>query len=398
MTHQLWLPSLNPRNNLDDVLITARDREADNMAEPNRLHIKRKITDDAPDFLILESDSQATSQVRYVKKQKSREAADGQQEAKFAQPLQSTIPIRDKQTDRKKRVFHLKPEVPRVTGKRKVGEEGIATFVEEQQLQKRSRQNGVANVDGEAQYGSSMEAVPQQDTVMSSPSTQYKRPGRGSAIRAAPTSHVGPETDAERRQVEALAEYMHEASLQEIQRELQPKPVPTPKLSGARSREIHKQRTAAHDYGMSRDVDMESEDDYVYETYILAPTTDLETTSVDMLNDLGNVGYLIIKEEDQSLWETYREDDQGDVDWHSDDEDENAEDYYGADYPEDEVASDDDFDRNPYNYRGNASGDEEWDEDTGTYSDDQYDRVMNPFKLSTPQRFTKASGNGYESD
>jgi hypothetical protein len=368
------------------------------MAEPNKLHIKRKITDDAPDFLILENDSQATSQVRYVKKQKSRETPDGQQEAKFAQPLQSTIPIRDKQTDRKKRVFHLKPEVPRVTGKRKVGEEGIATFVEEQQLQKRSRQSDVANVDGEAQYGSPMKAVSQQDAVMSSPSTQYKRPGRGSAVRAVPNTRVRPETEAERRQVEALAEYMHEASLQELQRELRPKPVPTPKLSGARSREIHKQRTAAHGYGMSQDVDMESEDDYVYETYILAPTTDLETTSVDMLNDLGNVGYLIIKEEDQSLWETYREDDQGDVDWHSDDEDENAEDYYGADYPEDEVASDDEFDRNPYDYRGNASGDEEWDEDTGTYSDDQYDRVMNPFKHSTPQRFTDASHNGYESD
>lgn len=41
-----------------------------------------------------------------------------------------------------------------------------------------------------------------------------------------------------------------------------------------------------------------------------------------------------------------------------------AEDHYTADYPEDEVDSDDEFDRNAYNYRNrNASDNEEWDED-----------------------------------
>lgn len=39
-----------------------------------------------------------------------------------------------------------------------------------------------------------------------------------------------------------------------------------------------------------------------------------------------------------------------------------AEDYYGADYPEDEVDADDEFDRNAYKYRtGNASDEEEYD-------------------------------------
>lgn len=38
-----------------------------------------------------------------------------------------------------------------------------------------------------------------------------------------------------------------------------------------------------------------------------------------------------------------------------------AEDYYGADYPEDEVASDDEYDRDIYQFRKNADDLEEFD-------------------------------------
>ncbi|KXL46485.1 MAG: hypothetical protein FE78DRAFT_166033 [Acidomyces sp. 'richmondensis'] len=100
-------------------------------------------------------------------------------------------------------------------------------------------------------------------------------------------------------------------------------------------------------------------------------------------NDLGDVGYLIISEDDQSVWETYLEDETSDKGWDTDDEDENAEDYYGADYPEDELPSDDEFDRNAYHFRNRGNSDEEsWDEDTGAYSEDEYDRLMNPWKGS----------------
>lgn len=47
-----------------------------------------------------------------------------------------------------------------------------------------------------------------------------------------------------------------------------------------------------------------------------------------------------------------------------------AEDYYGNDYPEDELESDDEFGRNAYKYRENASEDEEYDEDLNAWSDD----------------------------
>lgn len=48
-----------------------------------------------------------------------------------------------------------------------------------------------------------------------------------------------------------------------------------------------------------------------------------------------------------------------------------AENHPSADYPEDEVDSDDEFGRNPYFYRNrNASDAEEFDEDDATFSDD----------------------------
>ena len=47
-----------------------------------------------------------------------------------------------------------------------------------------------------------------------------------------------------------------------------------------------------------------------------------------------------------------------------------AEDYYGNDYPEDELDSDDEFGRNVYKYRSNVSEDEEYDQDLGAWSED----------------------------
>ncbi len=48
-----------------------------------------------------------------------------------------------------------------------------------------------------------------------------------------------------------------------------------------------------------------------------------------------------------------------------------AEDFYGNDYPEDEVESDDEFGRGAYNYRHGAADDEEYDEEVATWSDEE---------------------------
>ena len=47
-----------------------------------------------------------------------------------------------------------------------------------------------------------------------------------------------------------------------------------------------------------------------------------------------------------------------------------AEDYYGNDYPEDEVETDDEFGRGAYNYRRGASDDEEYGHDPLSGSDE----------------------------
>lgn len=54
-----------------------------------------------------------------------------------------------------------------------------------------------------------------------------------------------------------------------------------------------------------------------------------------------------------------------------------AEGYYGADYPEDEVASDDEYGRGAYGYRQAGSDDEQWGSDDGAWSDDG---DQNPWK------------------
>ena len=137
---------------------------------------------------------------------------------------------------------------------------------------------------------------------------------------------------------------------------------------------------------------MLEDSDYVYDTYILAPSSGLGATQVaaDEVKALDNVGYLVITEEDRDLWETYLEDEPSDRDWDSEEDDENAEGYYGAEYPEEEMASDDEFNRNAYGYRhGNASDEEEWDADHGTYSDDEYERMMDPFGIRMPKQMAK---------
>ena len=125
--------------------------------------------------------------------------------------------------------------------------------------------------------------------------------------------------------------------------------------------------------------------------WALASTGGAADARADVGVEMGNVGYLVITEEDQPIWETFFDSEGSSKEWDTDDEDENAEDYYGADYPEDELASDDEHGRNAYGFRAKgASDDEEWDEDTGVYSDDEeHDRMMNPWKTKTPSNFAK---------
>lgn len=58
-----------------------------------------------------------------------------------------------------------------------------------------------------------------------------------------------------------------------------------------------------------------------------------------------------------------------------------AENFYGNDYPEDEVNSDDEFGRGAYNYRHGASDEEEFDEQEPSWSDEESD-AKRPWTLN----------------
>ncbi|OHE92003.1 hypothetical protein CORC01_12694 [Colletotrichum orchidophilum] len=106
--------------------------------------------------------------------------------------------------------------------------------------------------------------------------------------------------------------------------------------------------------GGEDDEDDESDDDYVIEVYELAP-------SKPVLAEIPPEEIGVLRFDSQEDLELFygNEDDDSDLD---DDEDENAENHYTADYPEDEVDSEDEYDRHAYLFRNaNASDEEEFD-------------------------------------
>ncbi|KAI1128540.1 hypothetical protein F5Y10DRAFT_240317 [Nemania abortiva] len=136
------------------------------------------------------------------------------------------------------------------------------------------------------------------------------------------------------------------------------------------------------------DADAESSDsdgDYIIETYVRVPAS-----SIGDHVPPQNVGLLVFDEEPDVEF-FYGEDDESEDEWAEDEEDENAENYYTADYPDEEVDTDDEFDKNPYAFRnGNASDLEEYDVDSE--SDDPFDEE------DATSQFRTYIGNGHRSN
>jgi len=130
-----------------------------------------------------------------------------------------------------------------------------------------------------------------------------------------------------------------------------------------------------------KDNDDNDDSEYIYDTYERHevfegyPTNGSSSKASTMMdtnphapgNGIQSYGILVIPEEQEELFlEIYGEDatsdDEGD--WDSEQDDENAENYYAADYPEDEVASDDERGYGAYERyqtrRGEASDDDEY--------------------------------------
>ncbi|KAH8673600.1 hypothetical protein BX600DRAFT_209798 [Xylariales sp. PMI_506] len=136
------------------------------------------------------------------------------------------------------------------------------------------------------------------------------------------------------------------------------KPKPPAKRYAERHPEVAAQEPV-DSRGADQDAELSDTDDegYIIETYVRVPASTMEKHNVSP----QNVGLLVFDAEPDIEF-FYGEGSDSEDEWAEDEEDENAENYYTADYPDEEVASDDEFGHNAYAYRnGNASDLEEYD-------------------------------------
>ncbi|GAB7339751.1 hypothetical protein MBLNU457_6313t1 [Dothideomycetes sp. NU457] len=232
-------------------------------------------------------------------------------------------------------------------------------------------------------------------------STPLKRPGT-KTLRQDQSKNVTPSKLTPAPSLE-LADAMHQFALEEVAQEEaehkrvaakrtveKPRVIIQPKGSVRRLKDRQPQSASLISLtsvtGINNSIDeMSDDEDYVYDIYVKHADILMTEDTTDPVTH--SIGILVITEEDEEIWESYIEGEEEEK-FDTDDEDENAEDYYGADYPEDEVASDDEYNQGAYGYRHGGSDDEQWDSETGTYSDEE-DAMKNPWKKAPWLRATK---------
>ncbi|KAH0494257.1 hypothetical protein TgHK011_000883 [Trichoderma gracile] len=153
----------------------------------------------------------------------------------------------------------------------------------------------------------------------------------------------------------------------EVEKKQAEKPRFRPKAPEKRYQERHPDVAAAPDSPavemadtpMADASEEEGDDaDWIIEEYVRIPA---HTMGVNVLP--SDVGLLVLDGEEENML-FYGPSQDEDDEYAEDDEDENAENYYTADYPEDEVDTEDEYDRHAYMYRNaNASDEEEFDDD-----------------------------------
>ena len=321
---------------------------------PQTLSVKRKRTEAPVDSLIIDNT---------VKRQKSRNL-DVEANANFlfrrlTKPNDAPL-AQGPPTPAAERRFHLDP-VSRARSKH--------VFIERRTA---NQENATPN----GQSTSAAEPAPQE------PQRPRKRPGASSALRSAsrlPSQTITQPTEQDVRQLEAFAHQVeHEDSRPDAA--LSPSKH-KPKAPALRFAERHPEKAAALDSAEAMDID---NDEYVIDTYIreaILPDADGKLPA-----PIGTVGFLVIGAEDEDWWNGQ---DESDREFDTDDDDENAEDYYANDYPEDELSDDDEFGRDVYQkkYR-HGSDDEEYDlndddDDMALASGEDEDDLH--FKMTVPK-------------
>jgi hypothetical protein len=186
-----------------------------------------------------------------------------------------------------------------------------------------------------------------------------KRPGAGAALHSmkpAVAENKGPGTEPSEEEVRQFEQFSAEVEEDEWAKS-RPPATPLkfqPRVPALRYKDRHPEKAAALS---EHDTDAMDIDDYVIDTYVREVV--LPDADGKIPEPQGTVGIIVLNEEDEEFWNGQ---DDSDREFATDDEDENAEEYYANDYPEDEMSSDDEFDRNLYkpNYR-KGSDDEEYD-------------------------------------
>jgi hypothetical protein len=239
--------------------------------------------------------------------------------------------------------------------------------------------------------------APVQEPVPEQPSRPQKRPGAGSALRttaklATQQKILTTEPSAQDlRELEELSKQVEKEDNLHIP--LPPSPSKwKPKAPAQRFAQRHPEKAAALAAqealadGDAMDIDT---DEYVYDTYVREAV--MPDADGKLPEPTGTIGFLVINEEDEEWWNG---EDESDKEFDTDDDDENAEDYYANDYPEDELDEDDEYDRNLYQKKfRHGSDDEEYnldddEEDDAIGSDEDEDDLhykMTSLKMAIPK-------------
>jgi len=298
-------------------------------------------------------------------------------------PLRKTIspkPSLSRLRSETQRRFHLSKShlSAQGSGVLKKRPSGPAVFVERNRkrvAQRLEEQRGESGLVDEKKEDASVNET--------APSRKLKRPGTKAVAAQKPTASAAPLPASAARPHEENMDHITAdmnswvmaeigATLQEMDREKQRTAARArPKAPALRYADRHPEsRTHApgnkeDDDAMAIDSSDEDDGDWVIEEYVRIP---LQSMAVDV--NPGDVGVLVLEGEEEDVFffgPAHDEDD----DCLEDDEDENAENHYTADYPEDEVDSDDEYNRHAYFYRTqNASDDEEYDNDLFEYRSD----------------------------
>jgi hypothetical protein len=314
---------------------------ATSMDGPNTVRLQRRRNELPPDQLYVErkrkhDQSIEESRGYYIRQKRDTETPSNQVNSGVQSVEGTENESSAASALEARRVFHLKHSFPLAssiqspkTRKRKSVDD-FATVVEK----KKKKADGNETVVP-------LNQIDEVDEQSAAPSAPPKRPGRGSAIRprANKPEPVKPENEnvvaRQQRELAALAQEMHQFALDELAKTPKPQIKTKPKLTPSRSRALHEQQVpaspsrAAPSKDAEEDTAMDSDNEYVYDTYVLAPApTSLgRSDPVDVHKTLSipsNVGYLVITEDDEQLWETYIHDLEGSDSEPTDEDDENG--------------------------------------------------------------------------